>query len=58
MTKSWCNPENFTGNEAHYAHRSSFDWIIVDGMARWFCDDCRYDIEQLQEEEYEAVHSQ
>lgn len=49
MSNSWCNPENFTGGEAHYADRSSFDWITVGGMARWFCSDCRYEIEMEEE---------
>lgn len=58
MSKAWCNPEDDGGGEAHYAHRSSFDWILVNGKAKWFCDDCRYEIEKQQEEEYEQAHSQ
>lgn len=49
--KAWCNPENYTGSEAHYAHRSSFDWIIVKNKAVWFCEDCRLEIDNAREEE-------
>ena len=44
-----CDSENITGTEAHQANRSSFDWIVVEGRARWFCDDCRYEIERLED---------
>jgi hypothetical protein len=50
MIQEVCNPENTTGSEAHHAPRSSFDWIAVGDTAKWFCEDCRLDIEQLQEE--------
>ena len=56
MTKHLCNSENHTGAESHYAHRSSFDWVMVGNTVGWFCEDCRLEIEQLQEEEYEQVH--
>jgi hypothetical protein len=56
--KQLCNPENHTGGEAHYAHRSSFDWVMVGNTVGWFCEDCRLDIEKLQEEEYEKTDSQ
>jgi mannose-6-phosphate isomerase-like protein (cupin superfamily) len=45
-----CDSENVTGNEAHHANRSSFDWIMVEGRARWFCEDCRYEIEKIKED--------
>lgn len=51
MTKHLCNPENYTGGEAHYADRSSFEWVMFGNTVGWFCEDCRADIEQLQEKE-------
>lgn len=56
MTNHLCNPENYTGAESHYAHRSSFDWVMVGNTVGWFCGDCRYDIEQLEEEKNE-IHN-
>ncbi len=50
MTKGWCNTEDHTGIEAHYAHRTSFDWIVVNGEARLWCEDCRYEIEKIKED--------
>jgi mannose-6-phosphate isomerase-like protein (cupin superfamily) len=44
-----CDSEKTTGTEAHHANRSSFDWIVVEGRARWFCEDCRYEIEKLED---------
>ena len=44
-----CNPENITGGEAHYANRSSFDWVVVEDKARFLCEDCRMDIRELEE---------
>jgi len=43
--KAWCNTEDYTGGEGHYAHRSSFDWIMVGGVAMWACDNCRHELE-------------
>lgn len=44
-----CDPENITGSEIHYARQSSFDWVMVEGQARWLCEDCRLDIRELEE---------
>lgn len=51
MIKEWCNTENYFGGEAHYAPRSSFDWILFRGDAKLWCEDCRYEAEKLMEDE-------
>tara|TARA_R110000772_G_scaffold49965_1_gene115035 strand:+ start:311 stop:490 length:180 start_codon:yes stop_codon:yes gene_type:complete len=51
MRKQWCNTENDLGGEAHYAHESSFDWIMFRGDAKFWCEDCRHEAEELMEEE-------
>jgi len=51
MRKQWCNTENDLGGEAHYAHESSFDWIMFRGDAKLWCEDCRYEAEELMEAE-------
>jgi hypothetical protein len=51
MLGQWCNTENYGGGEAHYAHRSSFDWITIGDKALWVCEDCKYELASEEEEE-------
>ena len=44
MSNLLCNTENYGGGEAHYANRSSFDWVKIEGNAMWVCDDCRVEL--------------
>jgi hypothetical protein len=44
MLRELCNTENYGGGEAHYANRSSFDWITIDDKALWVCSDCSNDL--------------
>ena len=50
MLGEWCNTENYGGGEAHYAHRSSFDWITLGDKALWVCADCKYELGSKEEE--------
>jgi hypothetical protein len=49
MAKGWCNTENYTGLDPHYAYRTSFDWITVRGEVKLWCEDCRYEWEERED---------
>jgi hypothetical protein len=44
MIKELCNTENYGGGEPHYASRSSFDWVNIQGKAMWACTDCQIEL--------------
>jgi hypothetical protein len=44
--RHWCNTEDYGGGEAHYANRSSFDWVTVGEGTIWACEDCRHELEE------------
>jgi hypothetical protein len=50
MLKELCMSENDTGSEPHLQPRSSFDYIVVGDKVKWFCEDCRREIENAREE--------
>lgn len=43
--------ENDTGSEPHFAARSSFDYVVLGDKVKWFCEDCRLEIDNAREEE-------
>lgn len=51
MAKALCNTEDYTGFESHFEHMSSFDYMHVGNKTMWICEDCRLEIERLNEEE-------
>jgi hypothetical protein len=51
MTNLSCDTENELGGERHYAHYSSFEWIMFQGNPKLWCGDCIDRARELMEEE-------
>jgi hypothetical protein len=40
MGNRWCDTEGYLGGRDHYVDESSFEWIIFEGVERYWCGDC------------------